>query len=75
MNGTKPKFTFSTKDIIYAITLIGMIITFFVRFALLEAKVEIHEEERKLYNVAVIASDIDNIKDDVAEIKRLVEAL
>lgn len=71
----KPKFTW--RDAIYlavlGISLAVTISKFSERIVLLEATVDRHEEERKLYNVAVISSDIGNIKDDISEIKGLLK--
>ncbi|KKL82448.1 hypothetical protein LCGC14_1984650 [marine sediment metagenome] len=71
----KPKFTW--KDAIYlavlAVSLGVTIAKFSERVTLLEATVERHEEERKLYNIAVIATTVENIQEDVTEIKQLVK--
>lgn len=71
----KPKFIW--KDALYlavlAISLGVTIAKFSERVTLLEATVQRHEDERKLYNVAVISSDIGNIKDDISEIKGLLK--
>ncbi len=73
----KPKFTW--KDAIYlavlAVSLGVTIAKFSERVTLLEATVERHEEERKLYNIAVIATTVENIQEDVTEIKQLVKEL
>ena len=41
----------STKDIVYAITICAMIVTFFVRIALTEAKVERNTLVLETYNL------------------------
>ncbi len=73
----KPKFIW--KDAIYlavlAVSLGVTIAKFSERVTLLEATVERHEEERKLYNIAVIATTVENIQEDVTEIKELVKDL
>lgn len=73
----KPRFTW--KDAIYlavlAISLGVTISKFSERVTLLEKTVTDIEDERKLYNVAVIANDIQTIKEDVGEIKELVKEL
>ena len=70
---TKPKVFITSKDIAYILTIGAMIVTFFVRFALLETKVEQHEDKFKIYEPAVMSNDIKNIKDDIAEIKQLLK--
>ena len=73
----KPKFTW--RDAIYivvlAVSLGTTIMKFSERIVLLEATVERHEEERKLYNIAVIAKTVENIQEDVTEIKLMVREL
>ena len=73
----KPKFTW--RDAIYiavlAVSLGVTIAKFSERVSLLEATVERHEEERKLYNIAVIATTVENIQQDVTEIKEMVKDL
>lgn len=75
MSNEKPKILISTKDIVYVITLMGLIVAFFVRFALIEAKVEDHDKQLKEHNLDVIVRDVREIKEDIKEIDISVEEI
>ena len=69
MNGLK----ISTKDIIYAITIGAMIVTFFVRIALTEAKVERNTLVLETYNLPVIDYQLGEMNKKLDNMTLLLE--
>ena len=69
MNGLK----ISTKDIVYAITICAMIVTFFVRIALIEAKVERNTLVLDTYNLPVIDYQLGEMNKKLDNMTLLLE--
>ena len=69
MNGLK----ISTKDIVYAITIGAMIVTFFVRIALTEAKVERNTLVLETYNLPVIDYQLGEMNKKLDNMTLLLE--
>ncbi len=74
----KTKFNGWTRRIILGITVAGMVITFFVRAALVEERLDVMDTS---HNTAIKAvkeahdKDISYIREDVAEIKKDVKKI
>ena len=63
----------STKDIVYAITICAMIVTFFVRIALTEAKVERNTLVLETYNLPVIDYQLGEMNKKLDNMTLLIE--
>ena len=63
----------TTKDIIFAITIGAMIVTFFVRIALTEAKVERNTLVLETYNLPVIDYQLGEMNKKLDNMTLLIE--
>ena len=63
----------TTKDIIFAVTIGAMIVTFFVRIALTEAKVERNTLVLETYNLPVIDYQLGEMNKKLDNMTLLIE--
>ena len=66
-------FRLTTKDIVFAVTIGAMIVTFFVRIALTEAKVERNTLVLETYNLPVIDYQLGEMNKKLDNMTLLIE--
>lgn len=72
---TESKFKLTTKDIGYIITILTMIVGFFVKIALVQDQVARNTKQLTDHSLEIISYRMDEMKQDMASIEAKVDRL